>query len=180
MADRRPKRPEMADRPRLSIAISNEDPSWAKLAPKAARLLRRAARDALSQAKKDGWKGSRVGHEISFVLTDDKRMRALNRAYRGKDKPTNVLSFAALDVDRPKSGMPWLLGDVVLASGVIAREAKAQRKSPEDHLSHLAVHGVLHLLGYDHEQDRDAAAMEALEIAALAKMGIANPYELHR
>ena len=180
MADRRPKRLEMADRPRLSIAVAIEDPSWDKLAPDAARLLRRAARDALAQAKKDGWKGSRIGHEISFVLTDDKRMRALNRDYRGKDKPTNVLSFAALDADRPKSGMPWLLGDVVLASGVIAREAKAHRKSLTDHLSHLAVHGVLHLLGYDHEQDRDAEAMEALEIAALARMGIANPYELHR
>jgi len=175
----------MADRPRLSIAISVEDQSWAKLAPDAARLLRRAARDALAEAKSDGWKGSRVGHEISFVLTDDKRMRNLNRAYRGKDKPTNVLSFAALDgaqsgSKRPKPGMPWLLGDVVLTSGVIAREAKAQRKSVQHHLSHLAVHGVLHLLGYDHEQDRDAEAMEALEIAALAGMGIANPYELRR
>ena len=170
----------MADRPRLSIAISIEDPSWSKLAPDAARVLRRAARDALAQAKDDGWKGSRVGHEISFVLTDDKRMRALNRTYRGKDKPTNVLSFAALDTDRPKSAMPWLLGDVVLASGVIAREAKAQRKSLAHHLSHLAVHGVLHLLGYDHEQETDAEAMEALEIAALAGMGIANPYELRR
>ena len=87
---------------------------------------------------------------------------------------------AALDGARPKPGMPWLLGDVVLTSGVIAREAKAQRKSLQHHLSHLAVHGVLHLLGYDHEQDRDAEAMEALEIAALAGMGIANPYELGR
>lgn len=170
----------MADRPRLSIAISIEDPSWTRLAPDAARLLRRAARDALAQAEEDGWKGSRVGHEISFVLTDDKRMRALNRAHRGKDKPTNVLSFAALDADRPKAGMPWLLGDVVLTSGVIGREARAQRKSLSHHLSHLAVHGVLHLLGYDHERDKDAEAMEALEIAALAGMGIANPYELRR
>jgi probable rRNA maturation factor len=170
----------MADRARLSIAISIEDSGWARLAPDAARVLRRAARDALAQARADGWKGSRIGHEISFVLTDDKRMRTLNRAYRGKDKPTNVLSFAALDAPRPKPGMPWLLGDVVLASGVIAREAKAQRKSIRHHLSHLAVHGVLHLLGYDHERDRDAEAMEALEVAALAAMGIANPYELRR
>lgn len=175
----------MADRPRLSIAVSIEDPGWSKLAPDAARLLRRAARDALAEARSDGWKGSRVGHEISFVLTDDRRMRSLNRAYRGKDKPTNVLSFAALDAARygsmrPKASMPWLLGDVVLASGVVAREAKAQRKGIEDHLSHLAVHGVLHLLGYDHEQDKDAEAMEALEVAALAGMGIANPYELRR
>ena len=170
----------MADRPRLSIAISIEDPSWTRLAPDAARVLRRASRDALAQARKDGWKGSRIGHEISFALTDDKRMRALNRAYRGKDKPTNVLSFAALDGHRPKPGTPWLLGDVVLASGVVAREAKAQRKSLDHHLTHLAIHGVLHLLGYDHERDRDAEAMEAMEIAALARMGIANPYELAR
>ena len=170
----------MADRPRLSIAISIEEASWSKLAPDAARLLRRAARDALAEARSDGWKGSRVGHEISFVLTDDRRMRSLNRSYRGKDKPTNVLSFAALDSTLPKASMPWLLGDVVLASGVVAREAKAQRKSFKDHLSHLAVHGVLHLLGYDHEQEKDAEAMEALEVAALAGMGIANPYELRR
>ncbi|WP_119301569.1 rRNA maturation RNase YbeY [Dongia deserti] len=175
----------MADRPRLSIAISIEDASWTKLVPEVARLLRRAARDALAEAKADGWKGSRVGHEISFVLTDDKRMRSLNRAYRGKDKPTNVLSFAALDAAKlgamgPKAGMPWLLGDVILASGVIVQEAKAQRKTIAHHLSHLAVHGVLHLLGYDHEEDKAAETMEALEVAALAGMGIANPYELRR
>lgn len=170
----------MADRPRVSIAVSIEDPSWAKLAPDAARLLRRAARDALAKAKADGWRGSRVGLEISFVLTGDRRMRALNRAYRGKDKPTNVLSFAALDGADRKAAMPWLLGDVVLASGVVAREARAQRKSVKDHVSHLAVHGVLHLLGYDHERDGDAEAMEALEIATLAGMGIANPYEMRR
>src|SRR5687767_6827400 len=162
-ADRRPML-LMADRPRLSIAISIEDPSWAKLAPDSARLLRRAARDALAEAKADGWKGSRIGHEISFVLTDDKRMRALNRAYRGKDKPTNVLSFAALDGARPKPGMPWLLGDVVLTSGVIAREAKGQRKSLQHHLSHLAVHGVLHSWGYDHARDPVANAREPLEM----------------
>jgi probable rRNA maturation factor len=171
----------MADRPRLTIAVSIEDPSWEKLAPDAARVLRRAARDALAQARSDGWKGSRIGHEISFALTDDKRMRALNRTYRGKDKPTNVLSFAALDDgERAQPSMPWLLGDVVLSSGVVAREAAAQGKKLEHHLTHLAVHGVLHLLGYDHELDRDAETMEALEIAALARMGIANPYELRR
>jgi probable rRNA maturation factor len=118
--------------------------------------------------------------DVSIALVTDARIRALNRAYRGKDKPTNVLSFAALDGERPRPGMPWLLGDVVLSSGVIAREAKKQGKNLEHHLTHLAVHGVLHLLGYDHEQDRDAEAMEALEIAALARMGIANPYELRR
>ena len=152
MANRRPNPSAMKarpgkDRPRLTIAITLEDSDWKKLAPDAGKVLRRAARDALAEARSDGWTGSRVGHELSFVLTDDKRMRRLNRTYRGKDKPTNVLSFAALDGEAPKPAMPWILGDVVLTSGVIAREAKVQRKSVTDHLSHLAVHGVLHLLG---------------------------------
>ncbi len=165
-------------RPRLSIAIAEQDPSWSKLAPDAPKVRRRAARRAFTAATQAGWRGSRVAHEVSFMLTDDRRMRELNRAYRGKDKPTNVLSFAALDDERPAPGMPWLLGDVVLASGVIAREAKDQAKTLEQHLSHMAVHGMLHLLGYDHDDHADAEAMEALEIAALAKLGIANPYEI--
>lgn len=164
-------------RPRLSIAIAEPDPSWSKLAPDAPKVVRRAARRAFAVAGSAGWRGSRVAHEVSFMLTDDRHMRALNRSYRGKDKPTNVLSFAALDEARPKPTIPWLLGDVVLASGVIAREAKDQAKPLEDHLSHMAVHGMLHLLGYDHEDHADAEIMEALEIAALARMGITNPYE---
>jgi probable rRNA maturation factor len=165
-------------RPRLAIAISTADPSWSKISPDAAKVLRRSARRAFVAAGAAGWRGSRVGHEVSFMLTDDRRMRQLNRSYRGKDKPTNVLSFAALDGEKPKPGRPWLLGDVVLASGVIAREAKRQAKALDHHLSHMAVHGMLHLMGYDHEDDADARIMEALEIEALAKMGIANPYEI--
>ena len=149
-----------------------EDAKWRKN-PATLKLVRRAARLALDHPP-------RRRRTVTILLTDDKRLKHLNRQFCAKDKPTNVLSFAALDGARPKPGMPWLLGDVVLTSGVIAREAKAQRKSVQHHLSHLAVHGVLHLLGYDHEQDRDAEAMEALEIAALAGMGIANPYELGR
>lgn len=164
-------------RPRLSISISTADPGWVKLSPDAPRVLRRSARRAFATAGKAGWRGSRVGHEVSILLTDDKRMRQLNRAYRGKDKPTNVLSFAALDGAKPKPSAPWLLGDIVLASGVIAREARQQAKRLDHHLSHMAVHGMLHLMGYDHEDDSDAEVMEALEIAALAEMGIANPYE---
>lgn len=168
------------DRPRLSIAVAEPDASWSELAPDAARVLRRAARRAFATAAKAGWRGSRVAHEVSFMLTDDRGMRRLNRTYRGKDKPTNVLSFASLDTKPPAPGQPWLLGDVVLASGVIAREAKDQAKTLEQHLSHMAVHGMLHLLGYDHEDHADAEVMEALEITALAGLGIANPYELRR
>lgn len=168
---------DMPDRPRLSISVADPDPSWTKLAPEAPKLLRRAARRAFAVARSAGWRGSEVAHEVSFLLTDDRRMRALNRDYRGKDKPTNVLSFAALDGARPAPAMPWLLGDVVLASGVIAREAKDQAKPLDHHLSHMAVHGMLHLLGYDHEDQEDAGIMEALEIEALSALGIANPYE---
>ena len=164
-------------RPRLSIAVNTADPNWTRLSPDAAKLLRRSARRAFAEAGAAGWRGSRIGHEVSFMLTDDKDMQRLNRAYRGKNKPTNVLSFAALDGARPKPGAPWLLGDIVLASGVIAREAKEQAKKLDHHLSHMAVHGMLHLMGYDHEDDAEAEIMEALEVAALARMGIANPYE---
>lgn len=166
-----------SERPRLSIAVSTADPSWSRISPDAAKVLRRSARRAFAAAGAAGWRGSRIGHEVSFMLTDDQHMRKLNRAYRGKDRPTNVLSFAALDGDKPRPGAPWLLGDIVLASGVIAREAKEQAKKLDHHLSHMAVHGMLHLMGYDHEDDADAGIMEALEIEALAEMGIANPYE---
>jgi probable rRNA maturation factor len=175
-----PKDRPRSPRPKLSVAIAEPDPSWSKLAPEAPKVLRRAARRAFAAATGAGWRGSKVAHEVSFMLTDDRQMRRLNRDYRGKDKPTNVLSFAALDAAKPKPSQPWLLGDIVLASGVIAREAKEQAKTLEQHLTHMAVHGMLHLLGYDHDDNHDAEIMEALEISALAKMGIANPYESHR
>ena len=156
----------------LTIDVVIDSDLWKKQ-PDAEATIRRAMTEAARAC-------ATAPGDVAVVLTGDDAIQALNKRWRGQDKPTNVLSFAALDGARPKPGMPWLLGDVVLTSGVIAREAKAQRKSVQHHLSHLAVHGVLHLLGYDHEQDRDAEAMEALEIAALAGMGIANPYELGR
>ncbi|MCB1556665.1 MAG: rRNA maturation RNase YbeY [Alphaproteobacteria bacterium] len=115
--------------------------------------------------------------ELSVVLTDDDEIRALNRDYRGKDSPTNVLSFATGDGDclaAPPGLHP--LGDVVLAYETLAREATEQQKTFEAHLSHLLVHGILHLLGHDHIDDDEAAEMETLEIAVLKDLGIANPY----
>jgi len=109
--------------------------------------------------------------EISLVLMDNDGIAALNRDYRSKDKPTNVLSF-------PTVNAPGLLGDIVLASGVIMAEAQGAGKRLEDHLTHLIIHGTLHLLGYDHIDAAKAEAMEAIEIQALAKLGIANPYVL--
>lgn len=109
--------------------------------------------------------------ELSLAFADDATVRDLNRDYRGKDAPTNVLSFEAGDA--PPEG-PILLGDVVFARETCLREA--QGGVLEDHLGHLAVHGVLHLLGYDHEEEADAEEMEALEVKILAEIGIENPY----
>lgn len=114
------------------------------------------------------------GAELSLLLTDDKRIRIVNRDWRGFDKATNVLSFPAAPPER-MAGSP-VLGDIVLALETIAREAEAEEKSFGDHLSHLVIHGLLHLLGEDHETPEQAERMEALETAALARLGIADPY----
>jgi len=105
-------------------------------------------------------------------------LRELNRDFRGQDKPTNVLSFPS--DEKPKPGAPMvLLGDVVLAYETVAREAHAQGKSLAEHAAHMVVHGVLHLLGFDHERNEvDAQRMEALETQVLAKLGIPNPYRI--
>jgi probable rRNA maturation factor len=107
---------------------------------------------------------------VTVLLTDDETVRDLNARFRGKDQPTNVLSFPA-----PESARPHL-GDVALAFGVCASEAAAQGKTISDHLSHLTVHGVLHLLGYDHEADDEAEIMEDMERAILNRLGVSDPY----
>ncbi|MEO0384698.1 MAG: rRNA maturation RNase YbeY [Pseudomonadota bacterium] len=117
--------------------------------------------------------------EISVVLTDDAAMQAVNMEHRGQDKPTNVLSFPALEPDmlaKLDGKHPFLLGDLVFALQTVKREAEAGQISFHHHMSHLIVHGFLHLLGYDHEQDRQANAMETLETSILALLGIADPY----
>ena len=113
--------------------------------------------------------------ELSLVFTDDAHIRELNAGWRGKDKATNVLSFPAFAM--PRGGaLPPMLGDVVLAAETISREAALEEKPFEHHLIHLIVHGVLHLLGYDHEAEADAEAMEAAERRALARLAIRDPY----
>lgn len=114
------------------------------------------------------------GAELSLLLTDDKRIRSVNRDWRGFDKATNVLSFPAAPPERIATSP--VVGDIVLAFETIAREAQAEEKSFGDHLSHLVIHGLLHLLGEDHETEEQAQRMEALETAALARLGIADPY----
>jgi probable rRNA maturation factor len=128
-------------------------------------LLRRAVRAAAAAL-------STSGAELAIVLADDSAIRLLNRQWRGIDKATNVLSFPTETAD----GGPLLLGDIVLAHETIAREARQQGKPFAHHLAHLAVHGFLHLNGYDHQRDEDAEAMEDLERKILQRLAIADPY----
>ena len=112
--------------------------------------------------------------EVSLLFTDDARVRVLNRQYRGQDKPTNVLSFPAAPLIPGKLGPP--LGDIVMARETIAAESTAQGLDSAAHLTHLIVHGFLHLVGYDHETDDEAAVMERLETVILGRLGIADPH----
>jgi probable rRNA maturation factor len=148
-----------------AIEVDIEEPAWLSAAPDARDLVTKAALAAL---------GGRAEGEVAALLADDERIRALNRDFRSKDQATNVLSFPA-----PASARPHL-GDVVLAFGVCAKEAEDQGKSIQAHLLHLTIHGVLHLLGYDHETDADAAVMEALERTLLAGFDVADPYAVDR
>jgi probable rRNA maturation factor len=111
--------------------------------------------------------------ELNILVVGSARARRFNREFRGRDHATNVLSFPYEPMPGEHSG---LLGDLVLCAPVVAREAREQRKAPRDHYAHLTVHGVLHLLGYDHATDRDAARMEKLERRVLDELGIADPY----
>jgi probable rRNA maturation factor len=150
-----------------AVALRVEAPAWRRALPGAAGLARRAAKAALG-AGKFGPAPQATGG-VCLVLADDALQRRLNREFRGRDKSTNVLSF---------DGAPAALGDVVLALETIAAEAEAQGKSLADHVAHLVVHGVLHLLGYDHETQGQARSMERLEIEILAGLGIGDPYHL--
>ncbi|TVQ58265.1 MAG: rRNA maturation RNase YbeY [Rhodobacteraceae bacterium] len=147
-----------------------EGGDWAALGD-AAALAEAAARAALAEAGV-----AAEGREISLLLTDDAAIADLNRRFRGKDGPTNVLSWPAGEGAAPP-GEPSPLGDIALAAETVAREAAERGLALRDHVAHLIVHGALHLLGYDHEEDDDAEAMERLERRALARIGVADPYE---
>lgn len=175
----------------IDIEVVAKDTTWHLELEGAEQIARRAARAVLGHAAVRGtltrhrlWPAERprgpddpASAELVLVLADDRLVRSLNRDYRGHDKPTNVLSFAGLDETvEAAADRPVLLGDVVLARETIAREAEAQGKTAAEHLAHLVVHGVLHLLGYDHESMPEAERMESLERAILADLGIADPY----
>jgi probable rRNA maturation factor len=166
------------------VEIMIGSPLWTD-EPAIKTVLRRAIGEAASATASDG--------ELAIVLADDEAVRTLNRDWRRKDQSTNVLSFPAarakahgrrssacaskadkLPLRVPRA--PHCLGDIIIAYETAAREAKAEQKPLRHHVAHLAVHGFLHLVGYDHQADAQAEAMEALEIAVLARIGVPNPY----
>jgi probable rRNA maturation factor len=159
------------------IEVDWSNTAWGAAGPGAENLARTAARLALMRGMNEAGIVPQGRIELSIILTDDAEQRRLNRDWRGVDRSTNVLAFPAWEPGAPApSDAPVLLGDVVLAFETVAREAEEQGKSLADHLSHLVVHGVLHLLGYDHGTDSEAAAMETLETSILARLGVADPY----
>jgi len=145
------------------------------------QLVRTAAEAAIAESAFPQLAHAKRPIEISVRLTSDEEVQALNLAWRDNDSATNVLSFPlAGETDLRQAnvaGPEILLGDIVLAKGVCEAEAEDKAISVEDHAAHLLVHGTLHLLGYDHHDDDEAADMEAREVRALARLGIANPYE---
>jgi len=160
----------------ITVDIMIDCPDWLENVEKVEDLCRSIAMSTYESAAKPV-AGSLV--EASIVLADDAFVQNLNRTYRSQDRPTNVLSFAALDdnteVTEPVGGH-LLLGDIIVAFGVASREAKEQEKNLADHVSHLIAHGMLHLLGYDHEEQEAAEEMEDLERDVLARHGIRDPY----
>lgn len=158
------------DRPTtVALETGRDSDLWDAL-PQAEALAAAAVRAAFEEAGLV----ARPDAELALTLTDDARVRALNAEWRGRDAPTNVLTFPAVEPEEtPDAAM---LGDVILAFETIAREAGEQDKPLGDHFAHLVVHGVLHLFGHDHLDDTQADAMEAIEIRALARIGVPDPY----
>lgn len=145
------------------IEVEVEDEAWIAALPDAVAVVERAAAAALGG----------TGGDVVVLLTDDAAVHDLNARFRDRDQPTNVLSFPAAESAAPH------LGDLVLAFGVCEAEAAAQGKTLSDHLTHLTVHGILHLLGLDHVDEGEAEAMEAEERTLLASLGVADPYRPH-
>lgn len=154
----------------MEISISVQAGDWAD--EDALQLLAAAAVEAvLAEIGQEAPESA----ELSLLFTDDAHIRVLNRDWRGKDRPTNVLSFPAFQI-APGDPVPPMAGDIALAFETVRKEAGLEDKPFDHHLSHLIVHGLLHLLGYDHEDDEEAETMEALERASLARLAIPDPY----
>lgn len=159
----------------LQIEFRCEDDSW-QAVPDAEAMIEQALRLAWSSGAGD--EGVAYPAEVSVLLAGDTTLQALNREWRGKDRPTNVLSFPGPDMPIPSEDGTFVshLGDLAMSYQTLAREADAEGKSLAQHLQHLAVHGMLHLQGHDHETEEEAEEMEALERTLLARLGIPDPY----
>ncbi|MEE8333745.1 MAG: rRNA maturation RNase YbeY [Alphaproteobacteria bacterium] len=155
----------------LHIIVEQRDAAWRDAVPRAEAICRRAAMESLREANADLPDG-----EVSIVLGDDALLRELNRDWRSIDAPTNVLAFPC-DGPGPTETGPVLLGDVVISYQTAAMEAARDGKTIADHLVHLVVHGILHLLAYDHQTDAEARVMEVLETRILGTLHIADPYK---
>jgi probable rRNA maturation factor len=153
----------------MIAAIDIADDAWAGVAD-LERLAERAIAAALKHVEAD------TNVEISVLFASDAEAARLNEEWRGKDYAPNILSFPAPEEQNMPEGEPKPLGDLILAAGTVAREAEEQGKPLTSHLTHLIVHGTLHLLGFDHIEERDAQAMETAEIAILAGLGVPDPY----
>ena len=150
----------------VQFASNHDVPSASDIENWVVRALRAAASDLAGAA------------EVAVRVVDEDEMQALNREYRDRDQPTNVLSFAPMEQPAMPADAPRNLGDIVLCAPVVAAEAAAQQKCPEHHWAHLIVHGTLHLIGYDHIKPDDAATMEACEVRILSEHGIPDPYRV--
>lgn len=154
------------------IFVQVQDKRWSKAWPACARVMQKTCVQTLEYFGMKAQSGKAAS--LSIVLTDDAQMRDLNHTYRGKNKPTNVLSFRCEDATQE---YPRPLGDIVLAFDTVQREANEQGKTFAHHATHLTLHGMMHLLGFDHETDDEAELMEFYEAQLLKEHGIANPYE---
>ena len=179
-----------------AISVSVPCRRWLSRLPGARAFCRKAASAAFEIGAEGALTGAFTGaltgsgtFEVSVVLGDDDFVRALNCTYRGRDAATNVLAFANITAAMTSAAMtsaamtgdgeiPVLLGDVVIAYETTVAEAAAERKGFDAHLCHLVVHGVLHLLGYDHEEETDALRMERIEASVLGRLGLPDPYRL--
>lgn len=166
---RSPTKPRLKrGRQELAVEVVREDGDWSAFEPAEEMIAALTVEIAADPALEFGNAGA------SIALASDARVRELNRTYRGKDKPTNVLSFpSAHPID---ASAPTYLGDIILAAETLIREAAELGIPPAHHFQHLCVHGLLHLLGYDHESLTDAKEMEGLETTILARLGIPDPY----
>lgn len=147
----------------LELDLRVAEPAWTEALPDLAVICQRALDAGALQMQASG--------EVSLLLTNNAEIQTLNRDWRDKDKPTDVLSFPSDPLDQP------FLGDIAVALGVTRTDAEARPIELDQHLSHLLIHGLLHLLGHDHKDDTEAAEMEALEVAALASLGWPDPYK---